>query len=190
MFYKMSTAHHRKKQPEAVRQLLLEVAANLCLEKGTAGLTLDAVAAAAAVSKGGLLHHFPSKGALLDGLLDDLMHRLGEAIHEAMLVDPNSHGRFTRAYVKVCFVPGGMAEEGRWKAMTMALLGEPQLRQRWRRWVEEQSDMHAGTDSSVDCELVRFAVDGLWLASLLESHPIEPERERALMQRLVQLSRS
>ncbi|HUH49106.1 MAG TPA: TetR/AcrR family transcriptional regulator, partial [Mycoplana sp.] len=39
----MKTAHHRKKQPEAVRQQLLGVAAGLCIEKGAAGVTLDAV---------------------------------------------------------------------------------------------------------------------------------------------------
>ncbi|MBD9373296.1 TetR/AcrR family transcriptional regulator [Rhizobium sp. ARZ01] len=186
----MSKAHHRKKQPEAVRHLLLEVAAGLCLEKGTAGITLDAVAVAAGVSKGGLLHHFPSKAALLDGLLDDLMDRLDAAIHQAVIDDPEPRGRYTRAYLKVCFVTGGMAEEGRWKAMTIALLGEPQLRARWRRWVEERSELYAGTDSSVECELVRFAVDGLWLASVLESQSIGPEREQALMRRLDQLTRS
>lgn len=186
----MNSAHHRKKQPEAVRQLLLGVAARLCIEKGATGVTLDAVAGAAGVSKGGLLHHFPSKAALLDGLLDDLLDRLDAAIHQAMIEDPDPRGRFTRAYLKVCFVPGGMAEEERWKAMTMALLGEPHLRQRWRRWVEDQSALHAGTDSSTDCELVRFATDGLWLASLLESHPHEPGREQGLMHRLVELTRS
>lgn len=186
----MKTAHHRKKQPEAVRQLLLGVAAGLCIEKGAAGVTLDAVAAAAGVSKGGLLHHFPSKAALLDGLLDDLMGRLDAAIRQAMIDDPEPRGRFTRAYLRVCFVLGGMAEEERWKAMTMALLGEPHLRQRWRRWVEDQSLLHAGTDSSIDCELVRFAADGLWLASLLESHPLDPGRELDLMHRLVELTRS
>ena len=103
----MSKAHHRKKQPQAVRQLLLGVAAGLCIERGASGLTLDAVAAAAGVSKGGLLHHFPSKAALLEGLLDDLIDRLDAAIHQAMLDDPDPTGRFTRAYLKVCFVPGG-----------------------------------------------------------------------------------
>lgn len=186
----MSIAHQRKKQPEAVRQQLLEAAASLCLEKGAGSLTLDAVAAAAGVSKGGLLHHFPNKAALLDGLLDDLMERLDAAIREAMRSDPEPHGRYTRAYLQACFVPGGMAEEGRWKAMTMALLGEPNLRRRWRRWVEEQSVLHAGTDASIDCELVRFAVDGLWLASVLESHAMPAERARMLARRLTELSYS
>src|SRR5262245_6961481 len=98
----MSEAHHRKKQPEAVRQILLDVAARLGVDKGAASVTLDAVSREAGVSKGGLLHHFPSKSDLLDGLLDDLVDRLEAAIREEMLADPEPHGRFTRAYLKVC----------------------------------------------------------------------------------------
>ena len=42
---------------------------------GAAALTLDAVAAEAGVSKGGVLYHFGSKRALIDGLLDALARR-------------------------------------------------------------------------------------------------------------------
>ncbi|HRN83289.1 MAG TPA: helix-turn-helix domain-containing protein, partial [Hyphomicrobium sp.] len=57
----MTNAHKRRKQPDIVRHQLLDVAARLCLKNGLHGLTLDAVAKEAGVSKGGLLHHFPSK---------------------------------------------------------------------------------------------------------------------------------
>lgn len=186
----MSMAHKRKKDPEAVRQQLLEVAADLCVEKGAAGLTLDAVASAAGVSKGGLLHHFPSKADLMVGLMDDLLARLEAAIREAMQVDPEPHGRFTRAYVAVTLSPAGVAEEARWKAMTIPLLAEPALRARWSQWIARQAELHVGTDSSLDCELVRFALDGVWLASVLESHPMGNERASELRQRLFDLSRN
>lgn len=185
----MSTAHKRKKDPQAVRQQLLEVAADLCVEKGAAGLTLDAVAAAAGVSKGGLLHHFPSKADLLFGLLDDLIARMDAAIAAAMRVDPEPHGRFTRAYVGVTFGTGAMAEEARWKAMTIPLLAEPDLRARWRDWIALQAERHAGTDTSLDCTLARFALDGLWLASVLESHPMDAAQAERMKERLFDLSR-
>ncbi|MDX3927115.1 MAG: TetR/AcrR family transcriptional regulator [Shinella sp.] len=187
----MSEAHHRKKQPEAVRQQLLEVAARLSRESGLGNITLDAVSRAAGVSKGGLLHHFPNKLSLLDGLFDDLVGRLDRAIEAEMLNDPVPHGRFTRAYLRVCFNPaGGIEDDEDWKALTIAQLAEPHLRERWRQWVEDRNAEHVGTDSSVDAELVRFAVDGLWLADLLSSHSMDPERRHALAERLVQLSRS
>ena len=70
-----------------------------------------------------------------------------------------------------------------------ALRAEPHRRQRWRLWAERQAERHAATDGSVDAELVRFAVDGLWLSQLLDGAVPGPERQRALMERLIALSR-
>lgn len=52
----------------------IRVAAAKVIERDGAGhLTLEKVAAEAGVSKGGLLYHYPSKDALLKGLLDHLL---------------------------------------------------------------------------------------------------------------------
>ena len=52
----------------------IRVAAAKVIERDGAGhLTLDKVAAEADLSKGGLLYHYPSKDALLQGLLDHLL---------------------------------------------------------------------------------------------------------------------
>ena len=52
----------------------IRVAAAKVIERDGAGrLTLEKVAAEAGVSKGGLLYHYPSKDALLQGLLDHLL---------------------------------------------------------------------------------------------------------------------
>src|SRR6218665_1625328 len=118
----MSKAHHRKKHPEAVRQQLLEVAAKLSLEKGPGSMTLDAVSQAAGVSKGGLLHHFPNKLSLLDGLFTDLTDKLDQALAEKMRDDPEPKGRFTRAYIAVFFQPEGMADGEKWQVLTIALI--------------------------------------------------------------------
>jgi len=51
------------------RGRVLDAFARLLVEQGERAATLDAVAATAGVSKGGLLYHFGSKVALVDGLL-------------------------------------------------------------------------------------------------------------------------
>lgn len=58
------------------RALILESAARIVEASGAAHLTMDAVAAAAEVSKGGVLYHFPSKQALLEGMLEQLMDQM------------------------------------------------------------------------------------------------------------------
>ncbi|WP_075289612.1 TetR/AcrR family transcriptional regulator [Pararhizobium arenae] len=186
----MSIAHHRQKRPQLVRQQLLEVAARLSLENGVASVTLDAVSQAAGVSKGGLLHHFPNKMALLDGLFDDLTQKFDQELDEQMRNDPVAHGRFSRAYLAAVLSLGAQTaqETQAWQVLTIALLAEPALRDRWRQWVADRADEFVGTDSSTNCLLVRLAADGLWLADILQSHDIGADERKALAASLKTLS--
>lgn len=56
----------------SAREKVLDAFQDLLLTEGERAATLDAVAARAAVSKGGLLYHFKSKDALVEGLLERL----------------------------------------------------------------------------------------------------------------------
>ncbi|MBB3917448.1 TetR/AcrR family transcriptional regulator [Rhizobium fabae] len=185
----MSNAHHRKKQPALVRQQLLEVAARLVASDGMAAVTLDAVSAASSVSKGGLLHHFPTKNALLDALFESLLEKFDADMEELMRGDPLPHGRFTRAYLRAVSGLKDRPDDSRsWTQVTIALLAEPRLRLRWRQWVQERAEEYVGTDSSLDAQIVRFAADGLWFADTLESHDINDALRRDLIHRLVELT--
>jgi AcrR family transcriptional regulator len=186
---RMSNAHHRKKQPALVRQQLLDVAARLAASEGMGAVTLDAVSAAASVSKGGLLHHFPTKNALLDALFVSLLETFDADIEELMRGDPLPQGRFTRAYVMAVSGLKHRPDDSRnWTQVTIALLAEPRLRLRWRQWVQARAEEYVGTDSSLDAQIVRFAADGLWFADTLESHDIDGALRRDLIGRLVQLT--
>ena len=55
------------------RSDILEAALHVVDENGANHLTIDAVAAQAGFSKGGVLYHFASKKALLSGMLDYLI---------------------------------------------------------------------------------------------------------------------
>ncbi|AQX79924.1 TetR family transcriptional regulator [Plantibacter flavus] len=71
----------------AARERVLDAFAELLIEQGERAATLDAVAAAAGVSKGGLLYHFGSKEALVDGLIERLSD-MSEADTARMLTAP------------------------------------------------------------------------------------------------------
>ncbi|WP_308200605.1 TetR/AcrR family transcriptional regulator [Klenkia sp. PcliD-1-E] len=62
------------------RDRVLDAYETLLVEGAGATVTLDAVAEAAAVSKGGLLYHFPSKEALVAGLADRLRSRAADDV--------------------------------------------------------------------------------------------------------------
>ncbi|MDV6011120.1 TetR/AcrR family transcriptional regulator [Haloechinothrix sp. LS1_15] len=52
------------------RDRILDAYEDILIEHGPSAVTLESVAAKASVSKGGLLYHFGSKDALLNGLLE------------------------------------------------------------------------------------------------------------------------
>ena len=60
-------------EPPSARERVLDAAESRLLAGGPAALVLDAVARDAGVSKGGLLYHFPSKTALVDGLVERML---------------------------------------------------------------------------------------------------------------------
>ncbi len=68
----------------SARRKILEAAAKLADDTGPGSLSLEAVAKEAGISKGGLLYHFPSKAALMRGLVEDYMEQFEAALQATM----------------------------------------------------------------------------------------------------------
>lgn len=162
------SAHHRKKQPEQVRRALLDCAAQIAAEDGGAAITIQAVATRAGVTKGGLLHHFDSKQALLAAVFKDLLDKMDQEIDRTLADDPASRGRFTRAYVRACFSDRLLGDRSLWGALSVAIVSEPALRALWSAWLDQRMARHAETDGDPRLVAVRLAADGVWLADMME----------------------
>lgn len=165
----MAAGYTRKKQPEVIRRALLDHAARIVMEQGLASLTVQAVAAAAGVTKGGLFHHFPTKQALVDAVLRDLLDRLDAEIDALMAADPDPHGRFTRAYVAAAFADHASAPGGAWAAVSLSMMADTAVSGFWTGWLSARLDRHRATDGGPEMEVVRLAADGAWLALLLKA---------------------
>lgn len=185
----MNSGYHRKKQPALVRQQLLDVAAQIASEKGMGHLTLDAVAREAGVTKGGLLHHFPNKQALLEGLCDELLEGLDKQIDEAMKKDADPTGRFSRAYLEIISTYEKGENEKRAYALGAAMFADASLRMRWRDWLENKIRQNAHTDSALSASIVRLAADGLWLSEIVSGPEVLREQRHALMAELITMTR-
>lgn len=68
---------------DVVHDRILDAAEGLILTRGVAGFTLDGVAQAAGVSKGGLLYHFRSKDSLISAMQRRMASRIADALREA-----------------------------------------------------------------------------------------------------------
>jgi AcrR family transcriptional regulator len=68
----------RAEQGRATRDRLVAVATRLFAERGYEGTAIEAVLDEAGVSRGSLYHHFPSKLALFEAVLEEVETRIGE----------------------------------------------------------------------------------------------------------------
>jgi AcrR family transcriptional regulator len=164
------------------RTALLDAAADVIRRDGAAALTLDAVAAQAGVSKGGVLYHFATKRALIDGLisrwLDDFAAQL-------------EHGDFAAAYVGACDLSTAGPETAASEVgMLAGMLEEPEVLEVARaRYAEWMARILADVGDPVNAWLVRLAADGLWYSDLLGIAAPQGEDRRRLIERLLALAR-
>jgi AcrR family transcriptional regulator len=162
------------------RQQLLDAAAALVLKKGTTALTLDAVAEAAHVSKGGLLYYFDSKNSLLEALADYLAEDLQIEVERQA-----AGGSLAKAYLQLVARMGELPKDQQvFKALTIICTAQPELAGRVRTRLNlSQPDALPGQTPLEELHL-RLVADGMWLADLFDCYDISPENRAALLQKL------
>jgi AcrR family transcriptional regulator len=176
-------------KPET-RRTLLAAATQVVREGGAASLTLEAVARAAGVSKGGLLYHFPTKEALIAAMIADLQARFEAEVATALTHDPEpGPGRWLRAFVRATFA--SPPHELDLTASLLAAAGTnpdllAPLRDAFARW---QALAEADGLPPAQATLIRLAADGLWFADLLGVAPPDDKLRAELLSTLLQLTR-
>jgi AcrR family transcriptional regulator len=173
---------------EVRREAILRAALELVREQGAHALTLDAVARHAGVSKGGLIHHFNTKEALVRGVIDASTAALHHQIESAYDASPDrSPGSFTRIYIETTL---RHAAEGyllplfelvaRDPSMAGALAGH-------NAWCHK----HLENDSidPVLAHVIASAADGLWVEIIFRLESTKSWRVRAMQACLLEMSR-
>lgn len=158
---------HRPKQPALVREAILREASALAIAQGIQSLTLRGVAEAAGVTKGGLMHHFTDKSALVAALRERAITLFSDTLNN-QLDHEQGNGRFTRAYIRASLATTDTTSELR---LIVSLWGDPQLRTKWYEWLRNKEAEHAATDGAMCFQLARLAADGAWLATLDGADP-------------------
>ncbi|MGV3578284.1 TetR/AcrR family transcriptional regulator [Brevundimonas sp.] len=173
----------RRRAPETTRAEILEKAIEVAAEVGATGFTLDAVVARTSVSKGALLHHFPSKMALLEGLVDHLGQMYVDGILKEAARDPNPYGRNARAYLRAAVNdPVTPQDISIGRVVLAACAIEPALSERWNCWTRKvTADDPCDPVGSDDALLLRLIADGLWMSDIFGTHRVSPEQRQALL---------
>ncbi|GBQ96954.1 TetR/AcrR family transcriptional regulator [Gluconobacter cerinus] len=184
----MANLPKRTNRPEAVKSDLLNAAAQILTTRGIQAFTLELVAKEAGVSKGGLLHHFSNKKALLDGLFIREMEAFRQHILATMQNDPVKVGRAARAYIGIGQAPTS-APPVIIRHLLAAMLIDPQISQEWTHhyW---QTIKSIGLFENITTPqlLACLAMDGLSLWDILETDLLSQKSREDLEKLMTELT--
>lgn len=170
------------------REQILDAAEHVVLQEGASHMTMDAVAAKAGVSKGGLMYHFPSQRHLLQAMLqrfiDQVEARIVQA-RESLLPGPT---REIKAYILSWFTAGSKYRRTA-NALLATITREPELLKSVRqkhgeilaRIVEDAPDPERAT-------ILSLATEGMWMSELLGVSPLSSRKRGNIMRALLRLA--
>jgi len=176
---------------EKTRKSILIAANRIVLEHGVERLTLEATAHEAGISKGGLLYHFPTKDALIMGMIHHYLERFTQDLYaSADALGLDSPGRWTRAYLEVTFV-----DNQRFPHMNAGLLAAlatnpPLLAPVQKSFAQWLALLNEDGIDPVTANIVRLVADGLWLVELFGLAPPDQEMKSKIIHELENLIES
>jgi AcrR family transcriptional regulator len=163
------------------REEILTAAERVIAQWGVKHLTIEQVAKAAGISRGGLLYHFASKEALIQGMLTRFIERFESLLEEEIANDPEPHGRFARAYARSTL----KMDEGAtavFSALLAAIAYDPHLLDPLRTHLEQwQRKTEEGLDFST-AAIVRLAAHAFWLNDLFSMNTFTREERQRIVQ--------
>lgn len=168
---------------------ILNAASKIVNQQGIFNLTLEAVAEEAGFSKGGLLYHYPSKEALLKGMVEHLASNYDEKVKGDMHQQSDKPGKWIRSYVNVTF---NETAENKHKNATLlaakavdAELLDP-VRVVYEGWKNDMANDHI---DPIKAAVIQLAADGIWLSELFDINRMDEKRKKEVFSFLMDWSR-
>lgn len=169
------------------RDRILDALQDILTREGMHAVTLEAVAEAAGVSKGGLLYHFKSKEAMLDAFVERMCETADREFAQAEQSDD-----IVRHYLRVS-VPGSSDAALMW-SLVASLRTNDVASQETRRLVADiftrwEEILQRRIEDPITAEIVRLAGDGLYLRALAGLSVPDAEMHAAITDRLSRQAR-
>ncbi len=170
---------------------IIAAAAKVAVKRGVQNLTMDAVAAEAGVSKGGVFYHFGSKHDLLLGMVQALVDVTDREIAAAQEQD-QSAGSWLRGFIEACLT-NSTQELGSVGRLSVAFLTAAAndtsllapMNRRQEAWREAINT--SGIDPAL-AHIIRLAADGLWINDVMGVPVLDPTERTAVIARLVAMT--
>ncbi len=166
----------------STRDKLLRAAEEVVRIDGAQALTLDAVYKRAGVSKGGLLYHFPTKEALLDGMIARYIQRsIAQEQALTKIGDADAPGASARAAIAQ-LARQNPGDDTVGAALLAAVATDLDRLAPVRAMIRQRfEDMKGGRIGFETAAIVDLAVTGLGILELLKLRPLaSKDRKRVL----------
>ncbi len=170
---------------ENTKTRILNAANKVLMEKGSEAFTLEMVALEAAVSKGGLLYHYPSKKQLIQGMIERMIACVDAALEEELI---KNNGDYLAAYIHASFRTTTEPEKLSY-ALFAAIANEIDLIEPLRsRFYKIQDKLSSLADVRPEvATLIRLSLDGLWLSDLHGFSPPSGEMRLKMKETLLEI---
>lgn len=175
---------NRTRNPELKRKKILEAALKILRDGGfLTKFSLDTVAQEAGVSKGGLIHHFGSKEALLTAVAEEVTADFETRVRAFMGEEPEgTPGRLLRSYIRVVLSDEGEALADISPVLLSYTKKVGARGSRFDYWREMMA--HDGIDEVLATK-VRLTVDGLLYTEMIDGRPIDRTIRRKILAQLL-----
>lgn len=184
----MSSVSEIKVKPSVprkrAREKILAAAEELARVAGPGNLSLDAVAARAGVSKGGLLYHFPTKAKLLEALVEQFLASFDATLRDRETASAGAPDSLVRAYLDI-LVGEHLCHQPPPSGLLAALGEDPNFLAPVRRFDRRLLDrMKANASDPVMALIVYLSLHGIKSMQLLNIETIDGEEFDSVIARL------
>lgn len=176
---------------------ILDAAERVAQRDGVGRVTLDAVAKEAGLSKSGLIHHYPSKDALIGAMVLRKINAWGDACDASIARRRGERAGATRGLIEACFEcpesEGGASDEedsrNRGCVVIAALVHDA-------KHIEPVRKVHRRIDAKIArdglppglADVVHLALNGMWFNWVFNLSELDAERlsrVRLLLEHLI-----
>ncbi|HLU04136.1 MAG TPA: TetR/AcrR family transcriptional regulator [Advenella sp.] len=168
------------------REKLLDIAETIVAQQGVAGLTMDALARAANITKGGVQYCFGNKEGLIQAMIMRWSDRFDAEVALAANgeTDPLAH---VRAHIKVTR-EADVQDESRFAAMLAGLIPNSDQLTETRAWYARQlQGLDFSTEQGRNARLAFIANEGAFLLRSFNFFDLSPQEWRAVFRDIERL---
>ncbi|MBP1749785.1 MAG: HTH-type transcriptional regulator RutR [Deltaproteobacteria bacterium] len=166
---------------------IIDAAEAVVIEAGASHMTLEAVAARAGISKGGLLHHFPNKVALLVAMVEHQIKMHQDARKKVLKNIPKGPCRELKSFIIAARNRNPMHNR-LGASLSAAISHDPRLNEPIQKVIRESYAKFTTSDIGFEkAAIIALAVDGMRLQEMLSISPFNEEEQSRILDQLLRL---